>query len=218
MSVDAMSAAAAERTGPGMLAREYFLAQAQRPADLVELDAGELQPDLRMLLLTDGTVTRTLEALLLRRIRVRVLDERPGRTSAEMAPHMGAAAGEPAIVRHVVIGVDDPRLEPVVCAESLIVPSRLPECFQELLATQPHGIGEAIAAAELETRRELLWFGLAGVPSWARIGSVVPPMLSRTYRVQVGGVAALIITELFHIQRQRAGYGLRLPGDAVLAA
>jgi chorismate-pyruvate lyase len=47
---------------------------------------------------------------------------------------------------------------------------------------------------------------------------VAPPLLSRTYRVLVGGVAALIITELFDIERQRAGYGLRSPADAVLAA
>jgi chorismate-pyruvate lyase len=189
------------------LTRDSFVAQDLRPAHVEEIDCRRLRADLRALLLTDGTVTRTIEALLLRRVSIEILHEAPGAVP-ELDRHMELGPGERTVVRRVLIGCGTP-VRPVVSAESVIAPGRLPQQFGALLSGSSHGIGEALSSARLETRRELLWFGLAPVPNWVPRGRLPGPLLLRAYRVSVDRRVALVITEGFSIEHTGEMYRLR---------
>jgi hypothetical protein len=59
------------------LIRSYFVAQAQRPSALSDVDLAALTPYHRALLVNDGAVTRLLETAVLEPLKVDVLDQRP---------------------------------------------------------------------------------------------------------------------------------------------
>ena len=82
-------------------------------------------------------------------------------------------------------------------AESLLVPSRLPEAFIGALMGSSKGLGEALADLRLEARRELLWFGSARTPGWAEPVVVEKLLLTRSYRIIVAGRPSILIAENF---------------------
>jgi chorismate-pyruvate lyase len=154
------------------------------------LPAARLSPFHRNILVTDGTVTRTLEAFTLEPIEAVCLEQYPA-TLADSGHHadggewLDAPAHEPVLVRRVELVGAHTRIR-YVRAVSLIAPNQLPESFHAALATESAGIGAALQAAAAESHRQLLYYGR-------------PPgtICARRYRVFVRSRPAMVIGEWF---------------------
>lgn len=186
-------------TPPDELAQRHFVLQDDRPAHLGEIGLVEMEPILRGLLFTDGTVTRTLEVNTLLRVFVEVVDQIDTTVSGQTARHLRVPATSEAVRRRVVIGTQESPA-PVIWAESHLLPSRLPPRFLGVLRSAPDGIGQSLQQVELESWRELLWFGLDSRPQWSHTNIRTPSrVITRVYRVIAGSRPALLISESFSV-------------------
>jgi chorismate-pyruvate lyase len=177
------------------LVARHFVMQGRRPRDVREAAPGALDPTLRCLLFSDGLITRAVEALAVRRVTVRLVDQRPSATPAEAACFLPIAPGEISLRRRVIMSFDEPAapIGPFTYAESHLVPRLLPAVFLRALPSAA-GIGYALQQARVESRRELLWFGIRATPAWAR--SVVDrERVVRSYRIVIVGQPALYVIE-----------------------
>ena len=188
------------------LAQRVFVRQDERPAHLRPLDITALDPFLRSLLFADGTLTRALEAQMLSRVSVLVLDQSSLPIPAESAPWLAITPLEESIRRRVVITIES---QPacVGYAESYLVPQRLPPEFVLAIRSETDGIGETLQQLRLETRRELLWFGLGGAAGWTWVSSS-DDVLVRVSRLIVDNRPAILITEGFLVEPRDGGYGM----------
>ncbi len=192
----------------GGLTERHFSMQGERPGLLADVDLTSIDPFLRGLLFTDGTVTRALEVQALAPVTVEVLAQRRSLVQGHTASNLEVAAGTEAILRRVVIGVGAPTV-PAIWAESHILPARLPADFLDVLDGSRDGIGESLQQVQLESWREMLWFGLAPAPAWAE---GAPPLeggvLRRDYRVIANRRPAMTIGESFAVERRAGVYHL----------
>lgn len=193
------------------LASRVFTVPDVYMADLRSVEIADLDPFLRSLLLTDGTVTRALEAQLLSGIAVEVVDQSTNSLESEAAAWLAMERGETAIQRRVVIKASSPP-SPIAYAESHIVPHRLPPDFMATLSMSREGIGEALQQVHLESRRELLWFGLGTAADWVELGGETPALI-RLYRLITGGAPAMLIIEGFAVRHDSGIYRLAAPGQ-----
>ncbi|MGH2864568.1 MAG: chorismate--pyruvate lyase family protein [Solirubrobacteraceae bacterium] len=168
----------------------------------------QLEPFLRGLLFTDGTVSRALEAHTLRHVVVEALEQGPCAMPAAIAAQLDAVPAEECLRRRIVMRLAGSR--PVAWAESHVVPARLPREFLARLGEDPQGIGGSLQQLKLESRRELLWFGLGRRPSWARPGTPLADTLTRCYRVLSRTLPALLICESFSVELRSGVH--RMPG------
>jgi chorismate-pyruvate lyase len=156
--------------GDRLAERHFTMLDAATP-QLQRIEIGALDHALRCLLFTDGTVTRTLEAQTLSAVAVEVVEQAPAQLSAQDASYLDASDQTDCLRRRVTMSAGG--RTPLAWAESLILPARLPERFLGVLQGTPRGIGGSIELLRLESRRELLWFRLGGLPAWA--GTPGPP-------------------------------------------
>jgi chorismate-pyruvate lyase len=200
----------AEEREPGLVER-HFVLQEERPDHLREVEIEALEPFLRNLLFTDGTVTRAFGAQMLTSVAVEPLGQAPLAMPPGVAALMEAEAGGEAIRRRVRIGVGSPSLT-LLWAESFLIPDRLPPGFLGLLDAAPDGIGQSLQRVSLESTRELCWFGIDGVPEWApepAAGSgSTEEALCRQYRVISDRKPAILIAEHFAVERHLGMYHL----------
>jgi chorismate-pyruvate lyase len=180
------------------LARRFFVLQDERPDDLADVEVAVLDPFLRSLLVTDGTVTRALEVHTLKHVTVDVVSQQMVAAPERQARCLDVPAGSETVQRRVVMTIGDSPTHSI-CAESFLVPERLPGDFFGTLAESEEGIGEALQHVLLESWRELLWFGIGKPPEWAPI-IPTPTVLTRVYRVMTAGYAALLIAESFALE------------------
>lgn len=190
--------------GARRLTQRHFVMQGERPAHLRDIPLAAIEPSLRTLLFTDGTVTRTLEAQELSGVFVDVFDQQNSLVSGDVAGQLIVPEGTKSVQRRVVIGTEASVL-PMIWAESHIVPSRLPKGFLGLLGDAPEGIGESLQQVRLESWREMLWFGLDSPPEWGGEVPHTPTVLKRLYRVITQGRPALLISESFAVEQQPSG-------------
>jgi chorismate-pyruvate lyase len=191
------------------LSRRHFVLQDSRPTHLDEVNLAALEPFLRGLLFTDGTVTRTLEVQTLSPVSVEVADQTDTAVHGQTAEHLDTAEGTESVRRRVLIGTGKP-MEPAIWAESHILPTRLPPGFLGVLQGAPDGIGESLQRVELESWREMLWFGLDSHPGWSGVDpDPSSPVITRLYRVMSGGLPALLISESFSVTLRDGTYCLR---------
>ena len=78
---------------------------------------------------------------------------------------------------------------------------RLPGGIRERLEVQGEGIGRILNDCEMETRREVLWFGRERL---TRLPDKLAPVtgeefISRTYRIITDGKPIVLITERFPV-------------------
>jgi chorismate-pyruvate lyase len=187
------------------LVARHFTAQSELPEELDPIGLDALDPFLRNLLVTDGPVSRSLEAHALRPVSLELLDQSETLPPAAVAAHMQLAEDEACLRRRVVIRIGAP--DPSVWAESFVVPGRIPVEFLRALRDNSRGIGGALEELKLESWRELLWFGLASAPPWLEPGNTAPA-LRRAYLILIERRAALMITEDFALAERADGFTL----------
>lgn len=189
------------------LLQRHFVQQGERPPHLAEVELPALDPALRGLLLTDGTVTRALEAQELRRVTVEVVSQGDVPLTGRLAEQLEANEGTGAVRRLVEIGTAG-REEPLIRAESYILPKRLPSGFLGVLQEAPDGIGESLQQVKLESWREMLWLGFDSAPEWLGESQRGRPVITRRYRVITAENPALLISESFAVELRDGAFGL----------
>jgi chorismate-pyruvate lyase len=195
----------ADPTVAGGLVDAHFLLQHAKSPYLADLDIVGLDPFLRGLLFTDGTVSRALEAHTLSRVSVAPVEQVTMRVRQPAAGYLAVGEGRRCLRRRVTMHIADRHL--AVWAESYILPERLPSQFEATLGETPQGIGGSLQHLKLESSRELLCFGLSPPPAWAEPGASATT-LARVYRIVTQAQPALLITEHFALQRRLGRYQL----------
>ena len=181
--------------------KALFTAQEDSPPTLKKINLARLTPFQRGLLVTDGTVTRFIEAYTLAPIEV-VLLQQARQTLHTEHTWLELPAGEEIISRQVVLQTDS-RDEPSpiihAYADSLIVPQRLTQSILDGLESDKQGLGGLLRLSGLETWRELLWCGIETLTN-------LPPavkhlegetFISRAYRVFSDEAPLMLINEKF---------------------
>ena len=156
-----------------------------------------LSPILRVLLVTDGTVTKTLEAYFGEAIEVDVL-EHAERTSDAPYPQIDVAVGDHILHRYVrLIGRATRTVYAV--AESVAVLEHISQHMRRQLLEEHKGIGELLREGRLETYRELLTANRTAASRWAEPlqAAATASVVTRDYRIYQGGRAVLLIREVF---------------------
>ncbi len=191
----------------------HFTAQHEAAKDLQDVQITQLDAFLRSLLFTDGTVSRQLEAHTLSRVAVETVEQAPNPAPARIARYLHTRAAEQCIRRRIVMKIGD-TAELSVWAESYLVADRLPPEFLTGLDGNTQGIGGSLQQLKLESRRELLWFGLGQPPQWAHSTTPATTTLIRVYRMVTNGVPAMLICEAFAIEQRAGLYHLSASVDA----
>jgi chorismate-pyruvate lyase len=178
-------------------------AQSAKPAALSAINLRVLSPLQRALLVIDGTVTKFLEAYVLEPIDIQQLAQNK-RTLADSQEWLEAPPGTEILRRQVAIeGRYSHNL--YVYAVSCVVLNRLPEKVVSSLELTGTGIGQVLYDNEIETRREILWFGrehAAEIPDTLK-GRTNGEFISRTYRIIAGNRPVALINEKFPASMDR---------------
>jgi chorismate-pyruvate lyase len=187
----------------------HFTAQPDTPSELSPVDIAQLDPFLRGVLFTDGTVSRALEAHTLCEVVVNTVEQTPGPVPAPVAQQLELQPTDHCLRRRIVMTIG--QLQPSVWAESYLAMQRMPQQFIAQLDGNPQGIGGSLQQLKLESRRELLWFGIGPLPAWAKHTDAASPgalALTRSYRVLTHGLPALLICESFALALHSGVYHL----------
>lgn len=163
-----------------------------------------LPPFLRALLVTDGTVTKILEAYFWEPVNVST--QRQDFVVAEQSiPWIAVGAGDRVLVRDAHLrGADSGTL--YATAFSVIRTERIPIAFRQRLIDREIGIGVLIRDSGLESYREVMEVDMATSPVDAGVASAslgAEDILSRTYRIIIGSEPVILITEGFPVARYR---------------
>ena len=179
--------------------KDLFVAQFAKPPDLEEMNLSQLTPFQRALLVIDGTVTQFIEAYRFSPVEV-VLLHQETQTLSTRHVWLDAEKGTAVATRQVILqtGQKDDQ-QPIVHAHatSIIVLDRIPQTIREGLTLKGQGLGQLLQHSGLETRRDLLWWGLKrpkDLPE-AILHLEGKPFLSRTYRVVANEQPIMLINE-----------------------
>lgn len=184
--------------------KELFIAQSERPAALKDINLTRLSPFHRALLVADGTVTRFIEGYQLTPVQV-VLLYQARRKLHNKHNWLEIPTGGNIIAREVVLqtpSTENQKPKIHAYAVSQIVHERLPQSVLEELNEGINGLGVLLHHSQLETRRDLLWWGVervTGLPSTIAYFEGTP-FLCRTYRIVANGHPLMFITEKFPLE------------------
>jgi chorismate-pyruvate lyase len=153
-----------------------------------------LPPFLRALLVTDGTVTKIIEAYFWEPVVVDTLRQE-FILAADEIPWIHIAGSERIMVRRARLrGADSGR--EFAHAFSVIRTELIPAGFRQRLIDREIGIGALIRDSGLESYREVMEVGIE--PDTATDGAVF-----RTYRIIIAGEPVILITETFPLSLYR---------------
>jgi chorismate-pyruvate lyase len=164
-----------------------------------------LPPFLRALLVTDGTVTKILEAYFWEPVHVHTRRQE-FEVAEQPVPWIDVDVGDRVLVREAnLCGADTGSFYASAC--SVIRTERIPEGFRQRLIDREIGIGVLIRDSGLESYREGMEVDIAaakedtagGLSQAQELGDI----LSRTYRIIIGSVPVILITESFPVCRYR---------------
>jgi chorismate-pyruvate lyase len=188
------------------LTKLQFTRQHDKPEALRDVAIEELDPFLRALLFTDGTVTRSLEARTLSPVTVRPFEQVTVSAPADAASCLEAAAGAECVRRRVSMQIAGTPV--AIWAESFLLVDRLPGHFVERIGVSATGIGGSLQQLKLESWHELLYFGLSAPPDWTERETPLPLALTRRYRICTASRPALLISETFAVELADGRYRL----------
>lgn len=161
------------------------------------IDPSSLSTFQKILLTTDGTVTNILEAYTQEQINVIKLAETLV-SAVEEIPVLEAKRGVQVIERKILLQGNISRKN-YLYAESIIVPDRLEESFQDALLNSRAPIGKLLLQYQVETFKEIVDTGTAAIGKLAEYFPTTKEdkMLFRTYRVFANRQPVMMITEKF---------------------
>lgn len=161
------------------------------------LDLASLPPILRVLLVTDGTVTKSLESYFWEPVRVE-LEDQSVQSLSHPVEDLDCEAEDALLVRRVRL-VGKKSAVVFVHAESLIKLQKLPDPIRQDLLAGSIGIGELLRDLGLETYRELRRMGNVSSSNTTDAMQIRQngPMVYRTYRIVLSGDPSILITEKF---------------------
>lgn len=162
-----------------------------------DLDIEAMPPFLRTLLVTDGTVTKSLEAFFWEPVVVENLGQELITLPADVS-WLGMKSGDAALQREVRLkGVESEK--PYVYAKSILKLNLLPQQIQDDLLSGKIGIGEMLRERGLETYREIMDIGREIDKSLASVigDTGGGELIYRTYRVFINHEPTMLITEKF---------------------
>jgi chorismate-pyruvate lyase len=151
----------------------------------------------RILLVTDGTLTDTLEAAFLEPIGLRKIGADIIPAQAPVAD-LDLAAGEPILDRQIVL-YGETTGRPYIYAESLLALDRLPPRFREELMHSETPMGRLWSEYKMETWKELLHVSRHRAEEQAEHLQIAreAECLVRRYRLISGGRPLMVIQEQF---------------------
>jgi chorismate-pyruvate lyase len=176
---------------------DLFVAQDSKPDYLAPVNLRTLSPFHRALLVTDGTVTKFIEAYRMEPIDVRLLLSEVRQLSAHHH-WLDAPKNADVVVREVALqGRQSGDI--YAYAVSLVVPQSLPERSRRALEVDGESLGRILLKERTETYREILWFGKETLTELPDMLSHLRSreFLSRTYRILAGGRPIMLINEKF---------------------
>jgi chorismate-pyruvate lyase len=157
-----------------------------------DLPIHRLPPFLRALLVTDGTVTKMLEAYFWEPVEVQTLEQ--GLITAERPiAWLNVSAGDEVLIRRA-------RLQGTASdthyanAFSVIRVELIPKPFRQRLIDREIGIGVLIRDSGMESYREVLEVGIEPPDGASPTDS---DRIFRTYRIIIGARPVILITESF---------------------
>ncbi|MGC2655437.1 MAG: chorismate pyruvate-lyase family protein [Mycobacterium sp.] len=158
----------------------------------------KLDRDLRILLATDGTLTRILNIIADDEIVVQIIKQQIHHVAPKVPELELSAIGRVLQRRILLKGRSSGKA--FVAAESLIAIDLLPPAIMTSLTGTDCPIGEVMAASCLETFKEAakVWQGES--PGWLALAGYKNPrpgMVGRRYRITTGGQPVIVITEYF---------------------
>lgn len=178
---------------------QHFTSTGYLPTGTLTNRAGEafqfaaLPAFLRVLLSTDGTVTKSLESYFWEPVRVENLGQGYS-VLAQDEPVVACAAGARVLRRRVQL-VGQHSGHTYALADSLVRDDLLPASVRQDLAAGLVGIGELLRECSLETYREIMDFGYGSAGDADTVW--------RCYRIVMGGTPFIQITEHFPISLYR---------------
>jgi chorismate-pyruvate lyase len=164
-----------------------------------EVNWEQFPPLLRILLITDGTVTKTLEAYYWERVSVDQLAQETINTPEPIAA-LHVKIGEEILTREVRLrGNNTGNI--YAFAASQIRLNLLPDTVREGLLVGKIGIGELILEYGLETYREIQELGIVLENTYSHLDDANNPSLQkvvyRSYRIMIAHQPTLVVTEKF---------------------
>ncbi len=162
-----------------------------------QIDFAELSLLQRMLMMTDGTLTKMLETYTQEYLDVVKLSEEAVTLTSDI-PHMKLFAGDEVSQRKILLKGRTTRRN-WLYAESIIVPERLPAEFQRQLVETRTPIGKLWKRYKLETFKEPICYCRESAENVFFYFDLhhTDPVLSRTYVAHSGGKPIMMITEKF---------------------
>ena len=165
----------------------------------VQLDLQNIPPFLRTLLVTDGTVTKSLEAWFWERVIIQPISNCLEVLKDEISG-LEVSSGDKVLHREVMlIGMDSDIT--YACARSTVSLKHLPKEIGNALEKGEIGIGELLREKGVETYRDIFninYLSLLPVKD-SLLSSLSSELLLRSYRIRVNGHPAIVVTENFPV-------------------
>lgn len=183
--------------------KHYFKVRGFVPEGIIingdkdKLDLRDIPPLLRMLLITDGTVTKSLEAYFWERVIVETIEQKPLNLDKDNY-WLDAKAHEQVLNREIrLIGEQSGHI--YAYANSLLRLEEIESDLREQLLSGKIGIGELLREKGLETYREIVDMGRNSSPSITNTLEIPEhsEYVYRTYRIISHHKPSILITENF---------------------
>jgi chorismate lyase len=158
----------------------------------------KLNRDLRILIASNGTLTRILGIVANDEIIVQIIEQQVHGMASRIPGLEQLPSGRVLQRRILLNGRSSGRA--FVAAESLIAVDLLPPAITTSLTTTERPIGEVIEASCLETFKDAAKVWIGQPPGWLALAGYQNPeprIVARQYRIICGGQPVIIITEYF---------------------
>lgn len=165
---------------------------------LPEDEIRKLDRDLRILIASNGTLTRILGIVADDEVVVQIVEQHVHGAAPQISGLEQLPGGRILQRRILLNGRSSGRS--FVAAESLVAVDLLPHAITTALLETERPIGEIMASSALETFKEAADVWIGRPPDWLALAGYQtskPAIVARRYRVISGGQPAIIITEYF---------------------
>lgn len=188
-----------------MIHKSYFRSSGYLPNSQLRSSTGRvfsvetLPSFLRTLLVTDGTVTKILEAWFWEPVGVKLIQQSMV-LLRKTIEGLEVEVGEEVLQREVCL-IGKSSGQRYACAYSVLALSQLPASLREAMLVGGLGIGELLSLEGVETYREIIaldYFPRCA-PDERLLTLFDDDVVSRSYRIRVGGTPAILVREYFPI-------------------